>query len=253
MSIARAIDNEHSYLGKAVPWLGRQMSLAHFLPHMPRTPRLQTTWGPLLDRTAIAKLSTAFHARSDTLTDAVRASQDRYLQGAAVIRTAHQPNYLASANIVGQATVAEHLGRLSCPDPAAPRAVHMFTLIDYDICADRRYRHARLPSPTSRDGAIALSLPPLRHVHDVFMFAETETSAPDLDRLLTDRIHNDYTLMSRRRAFNLPLQVVQERIGRIGAHLRFAADHAQSRSDFTAIVLSRIMNMELGLPTMFVP
>ncbi|WP_190253450.1 hypothetical protein [Dactylosporangium sucinum] len=229
------------------------MPLAEFAPHVPGAAVVQERWGPQLDRARILRISREFHRRAGTLTEAVADEHRRYRAGAAVIRTAHQPNYLASSNIVGQAVMADRLRRL-CGSADRLPAVHMFTLIDYDINTDRRYRHALLPSPTSRDGSIALSLPAMRHVHDVFMFTETETTAVDLVGRLDLRLDHDHAAL-RKAHPNLALSrdLLHQRLDRIAGHLAFAAGQARSRSEYTAIVLSRLMNLDLGYSTMFVP
>jgi hypothetical protein len=231
--------------------------LDDFLPQLLRG-RRPSPWDFKIDRDEVARISQGFHKGAGTL-DAVSTTVARYLEPhSEVIRTAHQPNFLASFNVVAQAAAQE---KLQCRLPQR-RFVQMFVLIDYDTSADRRYRHALFPSPTTRGGVLSLSLPRLRHQHDVIMFREVREpgSLGQFKDAIVRSIRQDLALLRKAdNSFRVTWKGVQQvGIAKLIGHVEAAAvdsngSETESQSEFTSRLLSRIVNLELGLPTMFVP
>jgi hypothetical protein len=204
----------------------------------------------IADRGALAHESRAFHRRADTLTPAVEENLSRYADNAPCARVAHQPNFLPSVNVVAQAAVCHDLNLRMGGSHA-----EVFFLVDYDANDDRRYRHAALPSLLARSGVWHLSAPST-DLAGLIMFRE---SPPTTD-FITACIAAIRGWAGQQVAFLPNVRTrrslrhrLAEAVASIESTFHFAADRARSLADFNAIVLSRMVNRVLGLPTLFLP
>ncbi|WP_229075186.1 hypothetical protein [Actinoplanes sp. DH11] len=204
----------------------------------------------MADRGALAQESRAFHHRAGTLTPAVERNLARYAAGAPCVRVAHQPNFLASVNVVAQAAVCHDVNLR-----AGGGHAEVFFVVDYDTNDDRRYRHAALPSLLSRSGVHGLSAP-ATDVAGLTMFREP-APAPDFVAACVTALHGwagqQVALLPDVRARRGLRHRLTRAVSSLTAILLAAADRAFSLADFNAIVLSATVNNVLGLPTLFLP
>jgi hypothetical protein len=239
-----------------MPWLGVR-SLREFALQIEHHPLIETAPSSklrevsALERESIARISTSFHERANTLTEAVQENLARYKAGADCVRAAHQPNFLPATNIVGQAALIHRLTR-----QLGRGYSEVFFLIDYDLNTDRRYRHASLPSVSARTGLRTFSAPPLGGSPPSLMYLEPPPSEQFITEVcsrLHDWVYQDaYQL--RRTVPGLALQSsVRKAKETIEELLVHSAKAAESLADFNAILLSQMVNRILGLPTLFLP
>jgi hypothetical protein len=195
--------------------------------------------------------STEFHRRADTLTAQVIANLDRYKADADCIRTAHQPNFLASVNIVGQAAACHLLNR-----ELGGHHAEVFFVLDYDVNDDRRYRHATFPSLSSPHGIWTVSAGAARRLAPILMHREPLPSHEFLGaivpRIQSWALQQIAVLPRSHRSKELKDRVARG-VERLRSVVENAAGKATGLADFNAMVLSWVVNRVLGLPTMFLP
>lgn len=141
----------------------------------------------------LASLARSFHRRAGTLTPSVQAHIEDYVLGRRTLRIAHQPNFLPSVNVVGQAAVCNSLSDMLPEHP-----VQIFLMVDYDVNTDRRYRHAMLPSISSHLGYHSLSAPLPDRRGETLIFGERKLPRDYLEQvlgLLHTYISNDLDLI----------------------------------------------------------
>jgi hypothetical protein len=216
-------------------------------------------------REALATIATEFHQRAGTLTAAVSENLNRYRNGALCLRTAHQPNFLPAVNIVAQPLLNNQLGQLlhlahnSQPDqqPGLKQPPsEVFFLVDYDLDNDRRYRRACLPSPSTQAGVLTIAAPAEQRPSGRLMCDEPPPTPVQLQRLAS-RLDGwvrcelrAVTAKPRRQALH---RMAAGNLHELHQTLVSAAAVARNLADFNSIVLSRIINLHLGLPTLFLP
>jgi hypothetical protein len=244
----------HSDARAIAPWL-RARTVADFADDV-RLVRREPP-GALMEpvpasRNSLADLAISFHKKSMTLTAAVEEGLTRFRAGNPAVRVAHQPNFLPSLNVAGQAAVSVKMAHLL---PNAPSQV--FFLLDYDVNTDRRYRHALLPSLSSRDGQHTLSAPPTSQQRPRLSYTEAAPDQAFLNRLI-ELLHEystqDLALIRKTQfqsSFNRRELAGKSSI--VAGHLRFAFGKAATLAEANSMFLSRIVNLELGLPTIFLP
>jgi hypothetical protein len=232
-----------------LPWLAAD-SLAAFPDTWPaaearRGPASKLSETARVDRALVAAQSRAFHIRAGTLTAAVAGSLNRYSDGVEALRTAHQPEFLAAMNVVGQAAVCHRLNAAT-----GGRYVEAFFLLDYDQNDDRNYRSPGVPAPWKAAGTLKFPAP--RSGDPTFMFGEARPEMAFVEKLLNaiESCRSGY----RRLGWSGGRQTHgRDGVEWLGSVLRRAAVDAKSFADFNAIVLSRFVNEWLGLPTIFIP
>jgi len=251
--VSRTAPREARYFQASVaPWLGQQ-SISDFAQYLQGAPRSELKGLPQpIKPLVLAEFALNFHERAGTLTKAVRSSIDDYTSGRPSMRIAHQPNFLPSLNVTGQAAVCESIAKLQPSNP-----VQVFLIVDYDLNNDRRYRHAMIPSLSSHTGYASLCAPPLRKDEAVLIFGEKKPSEKDLPQLiqpLHDHTAHDLAIIRQVCGVTESNRYrLAERQAIIREHLLFSLRNGTTLADVNSIFLSRVANLLLGLPTIFVP
>ena len=241
----------YQFQESVAPWLN-SVSLKDFRQHLRADAETQCRITPQPVKPGfLAGLARQFHLRAGTLTGAVEQALEDYAGGAQSLRVAHQPNFFASVNVAGQAAVCYNLAQLLSPSP-----VQIFFIVDYDVNTDRRYRHAVLPSLSSHMGFHSLSAPALHRKQEAFIFGEDKPDKAYLDHI-TQLIHaystHDLAIIRETHGYSKAnrhgLLARQEALQE---HITSAFENGRSFAEMNAIFLSRYINIELKLPTIFV-
>lgn len=201
----------------------------------------------------LAQLARRFHRRAGTLTAGVERCINDYASGnRPSVRVAHQPNFLPSVNVAGQAVVCASLA-----DSMPGHPVQVFLVIDYDVNTDRRYRHATLPSISSHLGYHSISTPLEKRYKDTLIFGEPKPTSDDLNQIL-DLLHtytaNDHFYIRQKIAYSRHSRHdIAQHEAEIREHLEISFNYGRTLAEANAIFLSRFVNLILGIPTIFVP
>lgn len=211
-----------------------------------------TPWGDI-DADGVRREATRFHSRAGTLTPVVAQCIDMLLlQSYAILRIAHTPDllpYLAVALLpVLMNVLADELLLKGVP------TVQVFLVIDADESADLRVRTAIVPSATRSDGELRLRVPPSSSRHRVLAYAEkpTEEVIRQWQTTLRDHSRSHLALLGAPRVGHVQEEVVTN-LTELSADLSYAQAAATSLGDFSAIFLSRLVNLHWRLPTVFIP
>lgn len=235
------------------PWLDA-VTLTNFVRHLKADGASATLSNapPPVKSKIMADVATTFHRRAGTLTSEVETNIDNYALGTPSVRVAHQPNFLASINVLGQAALCSRLAEL-----VAEPVTQIFFVVDYDANTDRRYRHAFLPSLSSHTGAHSLSSPGLHRHEETFMFSEKNPGMDYISHISElIRSYSSYDLSLIRNTcghskINRHELHVRQRV--IHDHLTAAFDIGRTLADANIIFMSRYANLVLRLPIMFIP
>jgi hypothetical protein len=195
----------------------------------------------ICDPGAVAELCLGFHSLAGTLTPAVRRSIDDIAAGRQWIRLGHQPNFAAYLKLVGLFSAAEETAHLH-------NSVPVFLLNDCDTVNDDRFRRAVLPDITHPRGGRYISISTRGIPSATVAF---RASIPSRDWLTNVcRIIRDNAAVEDRLNKSSHLRSTTEDI--VG-DLAFAWHNADTVAAMTSILLSRLVNIRLGLATAFVP
>jgi hypothetical protein len=220
-------------LGEELQWLATD-ALEDWLNRIPRGPETRL---PTALRHHAGPAARRFHMRAGTLTPRVEASIERLAQGR-VVKLSHQPNFAAYCKLFFLMTPLHVIANKL---DAAP----LYVFNDFDTVGNERFRRVVVPDDSARLGYSYLRLP-LAGVHrSHVMFAAPK---PDLAWLAQ-------TLEALARA--LLAAGADERAGapraaELMTDLRYAHATAESMTDMCAVLLSRLVNLRLGVPVVFV-
>ena len=208
---------------------------------------------PPVKASFLADIARSFHQQAGTYTRSVQEQIEEYNLGRKrTLRVAHQPNFLPSVNVVGQAAVSSALAERLPQKPA-----QVFLVIDYDVNTDRRYRHALLPSMSSHRGYHSISVPLADSHKDTFIFSERKPDDDDICQLL-DLLHtytsSEHAIIRQLCGYSaLTRYERNKREDSIRDHVVTSFRRGATLAEANAIFLSRFVNLDLGLPTIFIP
>lgn len=206
---------------------------------------------PRIEPELLRRLSWEFHRRAGTLTNDVHASLLCLQNPSYGVGVSHQPNFLANLNVAMQPVLANKLAQAIGAETG-----QIFTLLDYDSATDRRYRHALLPSPVLRYGYYSATPSPPPAARSLLMLGEPKPNQDSLKKMIVMikqvSLHDaafmgKYGLKSAVTSDNL-----RRGLERLEECLMEAWTLSSSLSELNAILMSKILNVWLGLPTIFV-
>jgi hypothetical protein len=194
------------------------------------------------DPIVAAAASEAFHVKAGTLTPAVNDRLAQVRAGARCVRVSHQPNFAAYLKEVSLFVVAEAVAERQDLAP-------IYVINDCDIVANDRFARCVLPDLTRGDGIDYLRLPRRRNPHDAISATAQLPSRAWLDESIA-RIRANEERETQATGISPPSGAVS--VSTIADDLTYAYEFASTLSEFTAILLSRIVNLRLGRGVPFV-
>lgn len=217
------------------------------------TPRnLETSPVPLLDRAELLRPALAFHARAGTLTPAVSAAAETALQGAPLVRFAHQPNLFMQFGLLGHFFAVQALAQAIQNKGHSAPVVAVYLLVDDDYADDRRFRVAHYPALGRKSGTAPLTLP--EPAHRLIMARTPPPSLHHIDRwvsTLQNCIAWDIAQLNRYGWHPSERGIFASRLRLLQDELRELEPLATSAADYCALHLSRVINIHFNLPILF--
>jgi hypothetical protein len=197
----------------------------------------------------VAKLSRDFHVRAGTLNETVSATLNILDDSSPSLAVGHQPNFLASLNVIIQPSVMNQLAHL-----LNERQHQFFVLIDFDVASDRRYRHAIFPSPISGKGYHSLQFPRPRDMSSLIMRSERVPTQLAVKRVynLIEQIALQDLAMIKSLGLSVPRAAFQQNLYTLSDFLAGARDHSSTLSQMNGKILSKLINESFGLPAAFI-
>jgi hypothetical protein len=196
-----------------------------------------------LDGGALARMGTRFHDSAGTLTQGVSENLARISAGTSCVRVSHQPNFAAYLKQLALFITADAVaGHLDLPP--------VYVINDCDVIANERFARCMLPDVTREKGYEYVALPPKRKPHDSVAFRVPPPPAhwlAELTKRLRDNVRDE------RRLIRIEPPEDALSIEEVVEDLEHALAVAQSLSEFTSVLLSRIVNLRLDLPIPFLP
>ena len=196
-----------------------------------------------LDGGALAQIGTRFHDTAGTLTPAVAASLAAIGSGTKCVRVSHQPNFAAYLKLLSLFATADAVAdRFELPS--------VYVINDCDAIANERFVRCLLPDVTRAKGHQYLSLPVNRQPHDSVAF---RAPAPPLSWLvgIAERLEENFRSELRLIGIDPPDDALS--VATVVEDIEYSLSVAQNLAEFTAVLLSRTVNLRLELPTPFLP
>jgi hypothetical protein len=132
----------------------------------------------------------------------------------------------------------------------------LFLSLDYDALSDRRYRHAIFPAVSYREGFTTLSSPRQSNGSQKVMSIEAKPEPSHLVNTvekLRNAVLNDFYI-ARKSGISTTeeRESLEYRVTAIETELAEAEARSHSLAEFNSVLLSRLCNIRLALPTAFV-
>ncbi len=192
----------------------------------------------------VGSLGKSFHESAGTLTEPVIKSLNALKAGRQWTRIGHQPNFAAYLKLAGLFDAASEAALMSDTVP-------VYIVNDFDIMRNERFTRSILPDVTHPRGGRYLSLPINRgtSASKVSFRAErpSYTWLIGAMQLIQENYQHELRIMRSEEFYSV------ENIEGILADLRYAWEHAVTLSDMASIFLSRLINLRLHNPTVFIP
>jgi hypothetical protein len=206
-----------------------------------------------LDRGRLVEGALAFHARAGTLTAGVAAAAKAVLEGAPLVRFAHQPNLFMQFGLLGHFFAVDALAQALRDESRSLPAIGVYLVVDDDYADDRRFRVAHYPALGSATGTAVLSLP--RPTHRFVMARIPAPSVDQVDRWLSTLracIASDLARLKRFGWYPAERGLFGNRLSSLRVELGDVRASARSAVDFSTLHLSRLINLHFGLPVLFI-
>ena len=241
-----------SYVAEIAPWLTVKDSegFASTLSMIPRN-KPTNDFPPVVPPRKICQLSREFHSSARTLTDPISVTLHQYQTGSYSLGISHQPNFLPSLNVAMQPVVLNGIANI-----LGGKSSQLFSLLDYDVASDRRYRHAIFPSPILRDGYYSASI---RRSHDsrfLLMSREIRPSRLAIEQVMTmiEQISFQDAAMIRKLRLegSAGIDAMRQRLAMIRDYLTDAWAQSSRLSQMNSMLLSKIINVQFEMPIAFV-
>ena len=203
------------------------------------------------EKDTIRQSATNFHDRAGTLTSAVRNNISR-LFDVHSIRVAHTPDMLPYYSVAMLPLVANQLARL-VSQRVNSEVLEVYVAVDTDLATDRRVRTAVIPDVFRRGGELPLGVLTPRSERKRIIAAQR---APTLSEVT---IWREFYLQSAARHLKFlgsrsrakALEKIAYNVCGLFEDMSFAASTANDLAEFSNIVFSRLVNIKMGLPTVF--
>lgn len=211
-----------------------------------------------LDRATLASISSKFHEKAGTLTEQVRSNLEGIACGNYLLLIPHQPNIFTSLGTLCPFIFLDSLATIIEDIYSIPTA-QVYLIVDYDDCADRRFRTANFPDVTRKNGVFSLTGNVPRHVHGAPMWTVTKPSQNLLDNLLNqiqNSVEQQLAIIRKAGICRYYLDYrdrVRANIDRVSAIAREAYQLASTYAEFNSFFVSKIVNQCWNQRISFVP
>ena len=240
------------YVAQIAPWLTAKDGEA-FVSALSRIRQNKSVndLPPMVSPRKIAQLSRSFHNDARTLTDEVSITLDRYQTGSRSLGISHQPNFFPSLNIAMQPVILNDIAGKLGGTPS-----QLFSVLDYDVASDRRYRHAIFPSPILRDGYYSASIRKPYDSRLLLMSREVRPHRQAVEDIITaiEQISLQDAAMIKRIQLEgwSTAEVLRQRLAMVRNYLTDAWSQSSRLSQMNAVLLSKLINLYFELPIAFV-
>lgn len=185
-----------------------------------------------------------YHNHQGLLTEGVTQSLRLLQDDAAILRFAHQPNFLPEANILGQILYLDHARSLL--DDTGCSVVSLVFLIDHDVAGNERFRRAEVWDPAVSGHVRKFELP-LNAVNRSKAVYTLEGPDSSYEVSITRQMA-DYLGTLRHTSKSSDIRDIDEVVSDLGLNRR-----SVSLTAYTSYACMRAILVKWNLPVLFCP